>query len=324
MTPYLNQLKPWVSVICTCFNQEAYVEAALQSVVDQTYPNVELLVIDNASTDGSADRIRAFVDRYPAVRFIQKHTNVGLCRAFNEGMQHIQGEFVIDLAADDVLLPHRIASQVKAFERLPDDYAVVFSNARFLDADGRLTDYHFPVDAKGRATRSIPSGQIFRQVLDSYFICTPTMLMRRTVLDELGGYDETLSYEDFDFWVRSARKYRYAYQDEVLTYKRKLPTSLSMQVIRPDNKLLESTLMVCYKAFDRCQTADEYQALAGRIRTFIRKSFYAQQYELAHRFGKLLRYITRPDPLTCSVLMMSRLRVPVNGIYRYYLKWVMP
>lgn len=321
MTPYLNQLRPWVSVICTCYNQEAYVESALQSVVDQTYPNVELLVIDNASTDASASRIRAFAERYPAVQVIEHTTNVGLCRAFNEGMQQTSGAFLIDLAADDVLLPNRIARQVEAFERLPDDYAVVFSNARYIDAASQPAEYHFPIDTQGHSLRQIPSGRIFRQVLDSYFICTPTMLMRRSVLDELGGYDESLSYEDFDFWVRSARDYRYAYLDEVLTHKRRLADSLSMQVVRPDNQLLESTLAVCYKAFDRCQTADEYRALANRIRRFIRKCFYAEQFDLARRFGKLLSYIVRPDPITYGVLMMSRLHVPVNGIYRQYLKY---
>ncbi len=324
MTPYLNQLKPWVSVICTCFNQEAYVEAALQSVVDQTYPNVELLVIDNASTDGSASRIRAFVAQHPTVRFIEQSTNVGLCRAFNQGMQQTRGDFVIDLAADDVLLPDRIARQIEVFERLPEDYAVVFSNAQYINEAGTLTGYHFPVDEQGHSRRRIPTGRIFQQVLDSYFICTPTMLIRRSVLEQLGGYDESLSYEDFDFWVRSARDYRYAYVDEVLTLKRQLAGSLSMQVIWPDNQLLESTLAVCYKAFDRCQTSDEYVALANRIRRFIRKCFYAEQFDLARRFGQLLRYIVRPDPLTYGVLMMSRLHVPVNGLYRQYLRWTSP
>ncbi len=321
MAPYLNKLRPWVSVICTCYNHEAYVEAALQSVVNQTYPNVELVVIDNASTDGSAARIRAFTARHPTVRFIEHPTNIGLCRAFNEGLTKTEGAFVIDLSADDVLLPHRIARQIDLFGQLPDDYGVVFSNAGYIDEINHLTTHHFPIDEHGHSSRNVPSGRIFRQVLASYFICTPTMLMRRSMLDQLGGYDESLSYEDFDFWVRSSREFRYAYLDEVLTHKRQLPDSLSMQVILPDNQLLESTLAVCYKAFDRCQTAEEYEALAARIRTFIRKCFYAEQFDLARRFGQLLRYIVRPDPLTYSVLLMSRLHVPVNSLYRYYLRW---
>ena len=321
MTPYLNRLKPWVSVICICYNHEPYVEAALQSVVDQAYPNVELVVIDNASTDGSLARIRAFARRHPTVRVIEYQTNVGLCRAFNEGLRQTKGAFVIDLSADDVLLPQRITRQIDLFGKLPDDYGVVFSNAGYIDAGSHLTNYHFPLDARGHSSYNVPTGRIFRQVLASYFICTPTMLMRRSMLDQLGGYDESLSYEDFDLWVRSARDFRYGYVDEVLTHKRRLPDSLSMQVVRPDNPLLESTLAVCYKAFDRCRTPDEYEALAVRIRTFIRKCFYAEQFDLARRFGQLLRYIVRPDLLTWSVLLLSRLQIPVNSLYRRYLRW---
>ena len=246
---------------------------------------------------------------------------MGCAGPFNEGLRQTNGAFVIDLAADDVLLPRRIARQIDLFAKLPGDYGVVFSNAGYIDAGNRLTNYHFPLDAAGHSRYRVPTGHIFRQVLASYFICTPTMLMRRSMLDQLGGYDESLSYEDFDLWVRSARDFRYAYLDEVLTYKRCLPDSLSMQVVRPDNALLESTLAVCYKAFDRCQTPDEYDALAARIRTFIRKCFYAGQFDLAGRFGQLLRHLVRPDLLTWSVLLLSRLRLPVNGLYRQYLRW---
>lgn len=321
MSPYLNRIKPWVSVICTSYNHEAFVEQALQSVVDQDYPNVELIVIDNGSTDGSAERIDRFVQQHPAIRFIKNPTNVGLNRAFNKGLALARGRYVIDLAADDVLLPNRITRQADFFERLAGPYAVVFSNAVYIDEHGRQTALHYAVDASGRTHHKVPSGDVFRHVLHSYFICTPTMMMRRDVLNELGGYDETLAYEDFDFWVRSSRLYHYAYLDEVLTYKRRLPNSLSAQVVLPNNQLLASSLTVCYKAFDRCQTPDEYRALAGRIRSFIRKAFYAEQFDLALQFGKLLHHIERPDLLTSLILGLSRFHLPVNSLYRHYLRW---
>lgn len=321
MSPYLNQIKPWVSVICTSYNHEAFITATLQSVVDQCYPNVELIVIDNASTDGTADRIREFICEHPAVEFIQNTQNVGLCRAFNQGLKRASGRYVIDLSADDVLLPHRVSRQVAAFERLSQSYAVVFTNAAYINRDGKLLGYHYPINEKGQATQKVPSGGVFRQVLESYFICTPTMMMRKEVLDEIGGYDESLCYEDFDFWVRTSRQYQYAYLDEILTHKRQLTDSLSMQVIRPDNELLRSTLQVCYKAFDQCETPLEYQTLAHRVRTFIRKCFYAEQFDLALQYGELLRYIEPDGPLTAFILLMCRMRVPVNGAYRRFTHW---
>ncbi|GAB3512957.1 hypothetical protein GCM10027341_54450 [Spirosoma knui] len=320
MSPYLNGIKPWVSVICTCYNHDRYVRQALQSVVEQDYPNVELIVIDNGSQDQSALTIAGFSQQHPSVQFIQNPVNVGLNKAFNQGLALASGRYVIDLAADDVLLPGRIAKQVALFERLSGPYAVVFSNAAYIDEHNRQTAYHYEVDQRGRARCKVPSGDVFQPILSSYFICTPTMMMRRDVLNELGGYDETLAYEDFDFWVRSSRLYHYAYLDEVLTLKRRLANSLSTQVVLPDNTLLSSTLVVCQKAFERCTTPAEYKALARRIRTFIRKAFYAEQFDLALKFGQLLQHIEQSDLVTNVILALSYVRPPVNGLYRQYLK----
>ncbi len=323
ISPFLDSVRPWVTVVCTSYNHAPYVEAALQSVVDQTYANVELIVIDNGSTDGTTDRIDHFLASHPAIapaiRVIRNTENVGLCRAFNQGIRLANGQYMIDLAADDVLLPNRIERQVEFFRVQPPSCAVVFSNAGFIDEQGSLFGYHYPVDANGRAQVRVPSGSVFEQVLTSYFICTPTMLMRRDVLEAVGGYDESLSYEDFDFWVRTTRNYTYSYQDAVLTHKRRLATSQSMQVVKPGDLQLESTLAVCYKAFDRCQTPAEYQALAGRVRGFVRKSFYAEQFGLALRFGQLLTHLERPGFSTSLVLLMSKLHLPVNGVYQRYL-----
>ena len=320
MSPFLDQIKPWVTVICTNYNQEQYVITALQSVVEQDYPNVELIVIDNGSSDQSVARIQSFVDQHAAVQFIQHPINLGLNRAFNQGLAKAGGRYLIDLAADDVLLPGRIARQVGLFEQLAGPYAVVFSNAVYIDGQGRQTSYHYAVDEQGHARAQVPSGDVFRQVLESYFICTPTMMMRRDVLLELGGYDETLTYEDFDFWVRSSRLYHYAYLDEVLTLKRRLPDSLSAQVVLPNNQLLRSSLAVCHKAFERCTQPAEYRALAGRIRAFIRKAFYAEQFDLARQFGQLLRHIEPPTLPTNLILGLCRLHLPVNSLYQNYLK----
>ncbi|MFD2574091.1 glycosyltransferase family 2 protein [Spirosoma soli] len=321
MSPYLNQIKPWVTVICTSYNHEEYVVEALRSVVEQDYPNVQLIVIDNGSTDQTAERIDDFISSYPSVEFIKNSINIGLNRAFNQGLALAQGRYVIDLSADDVLLPGRITKQTDLFERLSGPYAVVFTNAAYIDEQGQQIGLHYAVDAAGHARAKIPSGNVFQPILDAYFICTPTMMMRRDVLNELGGYDETLAFEDFDFWVRSSRLYLYAYLDEVLTFKRRLPNSLSTQVILPDNNLLSSTLTVCHKAFERCHTPTEFKSLAKRIRTFIRKAFYAEQFELALQFGQLLYSIEQPGLVTSLILRLSRLDLPINSLYRHYLKW---
>ncbi|WP_128543927.1 glycosyltransferase [Larkinella soli] len=321
LAEYFSSIRPLVSVICISYNHERFIEASLRSVLKQTYPAVELIVVDNASADATVEKIEGLLRESPGIQLIRNTSNAGICRAFNQGLERARGKYVIDLSADDILYPERIARQVAAFDRLPGDYAVVFGNAAFIDENDRLLGYHFPVDAALQATVPVPTGWVFREILRSYFVCTPTMMMRKDVLDSLGGYDESLSYEDFDFWVRTARDYRYHYQDDVLTAKRLLSSSLSGQFRQAGNALLDSTLAVCYKAFDQCQTAEEYRALAGRIRWFIRQCFYSHQYELAFKFRELLEFMEPPGWQTSLVLQCCRWRIPVNGLYQRYSRW---
>ncbi|GAB3325733.1 hypothetical protein GCM10027299_24220 [Larkinella ripae] len=321
LADYLSSIRPLVSVICTAYNHERFISASLHSVLDQTYSAIELIVVDNNSTDGTVNRIEELMRNHPAIQLIRNSENVGICRAFNQGLKLAKGRYVIDLSADDVMHRDRISRQVAGFERLPGDYAVIFGNAAFIDENNQLTGYHYPVDQRGQATINVPSGWVFKEILASYFVSTPTMMMRRDVLESLGGYDESLSYEDFDFWVRTARSYRYCYQDEVLTSKRMVRKSLSTQFQDRNNALLGSTLTVCYKAFDQCQSPEEYGALAGRIRWFIRQCFYTEQFELAFRFKELLEFIEKPDLRTALVLHLCKWHIPVNSLYRQYAHW---
>lgn len=312
-----------VTVICTAYNHESFVEEALRSVVEQTYLNVELIVIDNASTDGTVRKIEEFCLAHSEVRFIANTLNEGLCIAFNKGLRYTTGKYVIDLSADDVLLPDRIARQVAFFESLSEEYGVIFSNAQYLDARDNPLHLHYKTDEDGKAVEVVPSGDVYRAVLEKYFICTPTMMMRRSLLHRLGGYDESLAYEDFDFWVRSAILCKYGYQDEVLTQKRLLRNSLSNLSYQPGSGMLKYTFAVCNKAYDLNRNQAEFDALARRIRTYIRKCFYTQEFELAIRFRQLLDYIEDPGLATEFIVLLCRLRLPINGLYRVYFYWKM-
>jgi hypothetical protein len=231
------------------------------------------------------------------------------------------GDYIIDLSADDILLPSRVEKQVILFSRLTDDYAVVFTNAEIIDVEGRRLASHYKVDSTGRALRRPPDGEVYQDILKRYFICTPTMMMRRTVMDELGGYDEHLIFEDFDFWVRSSVNYRYAYLDELLTCKRVVDGSLSGEVVKKDSGLLVSTLVICRKAMELNRCLLEDKLLADRTRTFIRKCWYAEEFELAFRFESLLKSLDVVDVKTQLVLQLCRCGIPVNKLYRFYLNY---
>lgn len=312
--------KPLVTIILTAYNQEKYIEETLTSVFFQTYPYIQLIVVDNASTDRTLDVIRSFKATAPAFQLIENDRNRGLCKAFNQGLEIAQGKYVIDLSGDDVLIADRVEKQVNCFEQLADEYAVVFSNAHYIDPSGTRLYNHYEINACGKAICTVPSGDVYKNVLEKYFICTPTMMIRTAALHQLGGYDESLMFEDFDFWIRSAVRFKYAYLDEILTKKRVLRTSLSTAVYRKGSGMLESYYAVCNKAYDLNRDQQEFDLLADRIRTFIRKCLYAQEFELAIRFRRLLNYIENPGWETELIVLLCRLRLPVNFAYRFYIK----
>lgn len=264
---------PLVTIIALCHNHERFLRRALESISSQDYPHLEVWLVDDASTDGSPAMLREYARAQPAWHLLLLPENVGNCRAFNQAFRQSQGEFVIDFATDDELLPRRLRQQVALFRSLPASYGVVYSNCELLDEDGRPRGLHQRPDP-ARPGQLLPrpaAGWVFADVLARYFISAPTMLMRRATLRALGGYDEALSYEDFDFWVRASRDWQFYYQDAVTTRKHQHPRSKSAQVTTRRDPYLASTVAVCRKALALCRTRAEYQALARRLR-----------YELAH------------------------------------------
>src|SRR6185436_18882244 len=104
---------PTVTVICLCYNHARFVEEAIESVLNQSYANIQLIVVDDASTDKSAEVIKQLINKHSSIEFLPLQTNLGNCKAFNQGLARAKGEYVIDLAADDVLLPTRIETGVQ-------------------------------------------------------------------------------------------------------------------------------------------------------------------------------------------------------------------
>jgi glycosyltransferase involved in cell wall biosynthesis len=104
--------EPLVSVICLCYNHERFVREAIQSVINQSYKNFQVIVVDDASSDGSISEIQKLKTDYPFLELLLLSTNIGNCKAFNAALKLVKGEYVIDFATDDVMMPDRMDKQV--------------------------------------------------------------------------------------------------------------------------------------------------------------------------------------------------------------------
>jgi len=194
--------RPVVSVILTCFNQEEFLVQALEGVRAQTYRPIQLIVTDDASTDSSADAIARWLDTYrPDARFIRHTVNAGLCRTLNEALPHVTGDFVIIASADDWMAPERLDRLVAAFDTAPDNVGLVHSGVRVVDSHGtELARLH-------TEPGSAPSGWIYHQQLLMPTILTPSVMVRRSVFDVVGGFNEGDVVEDYDMWLRVCRSF---------------------------------------------------------------------------------------------------------------------
>jgi glycosyltransferase involved in cell wall biosynthesis len=271
---------PLVSVICLSYNHEAYVVEALNSVINQTYPNIELLIADDYSTDHSVGKIQDWLKNHPNVFFLANEKNFGNTKTFNQLAKKARGEFIIDLAADDILLPNCIEKQVNAFQNSNyKNLGIVYGNLVEINENGNfIRNYYTEEDHP-------ESGDIYKMVVGrTTKICSVSSMIKKSVLEKLGYYDENLAYEDLDLWIRTSREYEFEYIPEILANKRVLSHSLSSHFLIEKNsrakKLNTSTLQILIKAFQLNRTKDEHKALLERIRFEMYKFIKARNFNL--------------------------------------------
>ncbi len=310
-----------VTVICLCYNQAHYVGDAVTSVFDQHYSNVELIVVNDASQDNSSEVILKLLEKYPSVKFVNHQENKGMCKSFNEALSLAEGDYIIDLAADDILLPERISEQVKVFQTLNQNYGVVFSDAYEVNEKKEIVGTFYLRNNLGQLLSFVPQGNVFKYLVHSYQICSPTIMVRKSVLDELGGYDENLSYEDYDFFIRSSRNYKYYFIDKPLIYKREVKGSVSKGFYNKNHNLhLHSTLIICKKALWLCRDKEERQALLHSVRYHFRQSYFLNNFTLAEKYFELIISMGSNSIVDRVILLLAKKQQSVYSLYLFYRK----
>ena len=131
-------MKPLVSIVCLCYNHQAFVRQAVESVIQQSYSPLQIIVADDASSDASVAEILKLKTEYPFLDLLLIAENVGNCKAFNAAYKLAKGEFIIDFATDDLMLPDRIEKQVQFFGQQDRNTGVVFTDAVYIDEAGNF------------------------------------------------------------------------------------------------------------------------------------------------------------------------------------------
>lgn len=256
-----------VTVICIAFNHEDWIVEALESVAMQDYYAKELIIIDNGSSDQTPKMIQDWVNSFTGlfpVKTIFNEDPKPYCSVFNSAFFETDGDYVVDLAGDDVLYPDHLSLSIKQLNK-DSKAAFCFSDAYLLSSSGAIRTF-YKRNAFSELMEEIEVGNLYETLLRSTAICAATMVFNAKILKKEGGYDENLFYEDFDIQIRLIRKYPVVFSDHVGVLKRLHPRSMSAQQYqRYISRMLPSTVKVCEKALILNQTEGENKALKERV-----------------------------------------------------------
>jgi glycosyltransferase involved in cell wall biosynthesis len=210
--------KAKVSVIIPTYNRAHYICEAIDSALAQTYPDVEIVVVDDGSTDGTRAVLKGYGDK---IRYYYQE-NQGVSAALNFGIEKSSGQYLAILDDDDIWFPEKLEVQVAHLEAHPE---VGMVHADMLILDERSDD---SVPKKRTLSRPIPSGYILPELIVKNVIAYPTVVVRRSCLDEVGLFDPELrSSEDYHLWLRIARRFPITYLDQPLAIYRLHSTNLT-------------------------------------------------------------------------------------------------
>ena len=234
-------MSPLVSIVVPSYNHGLFIQECIQSIIDQDYENIELIIIDDGSSDDSVQKIEemAEVCQNRFVRFEFRHRpNKGLCATLNEALEWSEGEFFSAIASDDILYPNKTSTQVDILKGSSSEIAGTFAGLACIDSQKKML-----------STKGVNSIYGFKQLfLRNALITTPTLMLFTKYLKDVGGYDENIKIEDLDLLLRLAYNgFSFKNIKEPLVYYRQHEANLSSQ----HSIMLEAIIKIMAKYKDQ-------------------------------------------------------------------------
>lgn len=214
-----------VSVIIPTYNRVHVIARAVRSVLEQTYANFELLVVDDGSTDDTKQIIEYAED--DRIRYIRLEKNSGASHARNVGIQMAECEYIAFLDSDDEWMPEKLERQMQIMRQAPETVGLVYCRMSGVNQKGEVSFCPDLDIAKERL-----EGNLFLFLLKENVISPQTVLARRKCLEQAGGFDESLTcIEDWELFLRIAQDWEIAFAEETLVRVHVSETSVSQNII---------------------------------------------------------------------------------------------
>lgn len=234
--------QPLVSVVIPCYNHENFVQDSIQSVIDQTYKNIELIIIDDGSRDHSATKIQEMVESCDKrfVRFeFRSRANIGLSATLNEALEWCEGKYYSAIASDDQMLSNKTTIQVN-FLQNNLEYVAVFGGIQLLDENSNVIE---------KLVNKAGSYSFEDIMMHRHDLPAPTQMLRLDLVRKVNGYDPSISIEDWYMWLKLSEINNIYYMDKFLANYRKHENNFSKNIIEMQNEKLKVLKCFSYSPY---------------------------------------------------------------------------
>jgi glycosyltransferase involved in cell wall biosynthesis len=307
MSPLANS--PKVGVLIPAYNRSQYIGTAIQSVLNQTYPHFEVVVVDDGSSDDTVAKVRQFTD--PRVRLIcQKNT--GVSGALNTALRASRGHYIAILGSDDLWLPEFLSTAIPVLdERM--DIGLVYGRAQAMTSDGHRMRHQL-----GRPPKF--QGQMFKSLVHGDHVCGISVLIRREHIETVGLWDEGLTAnEDWDLWLRLSRVCPFLFIDQVFAHYRIHAQNMTNPRSKTYHRLIQDRFRVLDKVFQQPDLPPEIRSMESLA--YYNVNLYGTiRWISVHRWREGIHYLIKafrifPRPMTF-------LRIPYVILrYGYFNEW---
>lgn len=293
--------RPLVSTIIPAYNARRFIERALQSAFEQNVPRMEILVVDDGSTDGTRELVQTYETR--GVKLLCRAARGGAAAARNTGLQVATGEFIAFLDADDEWLPGKLVRQLALMNAHPQ-MTFVSCRATLIDENGKDTGDIY----RGASAAQGPDG--WRTLLAHPCVATPSVLARRSAIITAGAFNKWLPVaEDQDLWIRLSLMGEIGYIPETMVRVHSTPNSLSKAKIREQaDHVLPMVISYLERNRDRL-SKDEARRILGERFSKLGQVAYASG-DLTFGLRSIFRAVCRGYKPLANIFFVARASVP--------------
>jgi glycosyltransferase involved in cell wall biosynthesis len=251
---------PLVSIIALNYNQSEFLVESLNAIANQSYRNFEIIITDDLSADDSREKIDDWVKQHQDLKIIKVYndSNLGLCKTLNKAIALSSGEYIKPIACDDILFRDYLEGVLGLFN---DKIHLVFTDMMLINKSGEIkqeSNYKYnKIDPK----HFIQSKE---SILESQYLSAPTLIYRKSLFENIGGYDESLAYEDWDFLLKASKWTDFGFLNKSLVKYRMHELNMHKS-LKNNERFVDSTLRILFREAQTSENIRIKENLAKEI-----------------------------------------------------------